>query len=233
MDLAKLDNQLPIKAIPEAEFNRILLMYFTPWLCGLLSLTDEVSANRLEVALPAIKEHCWSMGFSEIKKMFEMYADNKLSVKPMPNYFDRILLGKIVESYKQQKPKPKQIKQPELTQEEKDIIVYMGVINCFDAYKQDKKIDVGKGYVYDFFYELGKLPKHTETFRNDIKKRATAMLEDSLQDYNSKKLTTQLKDKITDIKKGKGLRSKMKQIVLMDYFDELIKKNIDIKTQMK
>lgn len=234
MDLVKLNSQVPIKAIPQEEFNHVLLMIFTPWLCGLLSLTDEVSANRLEVALPAIKEHCWSMGFVEIKKMFEMYADNKLSVKPLPNYFDRILLGKIVEAYKQQKPRPKVImEKPELTQEEKDIIVYMGVLNCFEAYRQDKVIEQGRGYVYDFFFELGKLPKHDETFRNDIKKRATAMLQDSLEEYNGKKLTTQLKDRISDIKKGKGLKAKMKQIVLMDYFDRLIKEKIDIKTEMK
>lgn len=105
-NLAKIESTIPIKAIPEQELNMIILTQFTVWVANLLSLTDETSANRLEIALPAIKEHCWSMGFVEIKKMFEMYADNKLSISPIPNYFDRILLGKIVDDYKSQKQKP-------------------------------------------------------------------------------------------------------------------------------
>lgn len=105
-NLAKIESTIPIKAIPEQELNMIILTQFTVWVANLLSLTDETSANRLETALPAIKEHCWSMGFVEIKKMFEMYADNKLSISPIPNYFDRILLGKIVDDYKSQKQKP-------------------------------------------------------------------------------------------------------------------------------
>lgn len=105
-NLAKIESTIPIKAIPEQELNMIILTQFTVWVANLLSLTDETSANRLETALPAIKEHCWSMGFVEIKKIFEMYADNKLSISPIPNYFDRILLGKIVDAYKSQKQKP-------------------------------------------------------------------------------------------------------------------------------
>ena len=106
MDLVKLDKQLPLRAYPEKELNKVLLMNFLPFLTRLLSLTDEVSANRLEMALPAIKEQCIGMGFKEIKKMFEMYVDSKLSLKPIPNYFDRILLGKIVSNYKSlNKPK--------------------------------------------------------------------------------------------------------------------------------
>lgn len=110
MELIVKYNNIPIKAIPEESLNKILIVDFSPWLADLLSLTDEISSNRLEIALPAIKEHAWSMGFDEIKKMFEMYADNKLSITPIPNYFDRILLGKIVEAYKSQKQKtPKEI----------------------------------------------------------------------------------------------------------------------------
>lgn len=106
MELIVKYNNIPIKAIPEESLNKILIVDFAPWLADLLSLTDEISSNRLEIALPAIKEHAWSMGFVEIKKMFEMYADNKLSIEPIPNYFDRILLGKIVDAYKSQKQKP-------------------------------------------------------------------------------------------------------------------------------
>ena len=72
-----LDRSVPIKGIPDTKLNTIIVMEFVPWITKLLSLT-KASGERLDLALKSIKEHCWSMGFSEIKKMFELYADNKL-----------------------------------------------------------------------------------------------------------------------------------------------------------
>lgn len=103
MDLVKLDSTIPIKAIPKENLDKIILNDFIVWLSDLLGLTDETSAKRLYLSIEAIKTACWSMGFAEIKKMFELYADSKLSIKPIPNYFDRILLGKIIDAYKEQK----------------------------------------------------------------------------------------------------------------------------------
>lgn len=230
MDLVRIDTQLPIKAYPAEELNRIILMEFTPWISSLLSLTDEISADRLEVALPAIKEHCWSMGFAEVKKMFEMYADNKLSITPLPNYFDRVLFGKIVTAYKLQKPTKKIIpKEEEIPQEEKDVIVFMGIMNCFDHYKEYLEIPTGYSYAYDFFYEKGKLPEHNQAFRKSIKKRAETELKKSLE---GGEITTQAKNRIKEFREGYGIRVKCKEIVLRDYFDALLKNNIDIKTQL-
>jgi len=91
--IAVLEKSLPLRAYVKEDLNKALIMEFLPWICSLLSLTDQKSADRLESALPAIKEQCIGMGFKEIRKMFEMYADGKLYVQPIPNYFDRILLG--------------------------------------------------------------------------------------------------------------------------------------------
>lgn len=154
MELAKLDNQLPIKAYPEAELNRIILTQFTVWVSNLLSLTDETSMNRLEVALPSIKEHCWSMGFAEIKKMLEMYADSKLSIKPVPNYFDRILFGKIVEAYKEQKVVPKKVIKETISETEKRSLVVSGMKKCLDEYERSSTILDGYIlFMYDIFLD--------------------------------------------------------------------------------
>src|SRR5690606_17105544 len=153
MDLVKLESTVPIKTIPEQELNRIILMQFTVWVANLLSLTDETSANRLEISLPAIKEHCWSMGFAEIKKMFEMYADSKLSIKPIPNYFDRILLGKIAEAYKDQKPViKKQIQQKEMSEEEKGVILKAGVKRLYTEFEDLGFVPPGNTHLYDYLY---------------------------------------------------------------------------------
>jgi len=148
--LTKLDNKIPIKSIPEQELNRIIIMEFTEWIADLLSLTDEISAKRLEIALPAIKEHCWSMGFDEIKKMFEMYVDNKLALKPIPNYFDRILLGKILIAYKQQK-KMNRIDE----NKEKRIQDDLDTITCFDSFVQDNKIHNFNYWIFTYLESKG------------------------------------------------------------------------------
>lgn len=159
MDLVKITNKLPLKAYPEDKLNELILTQFTVWVANLLSLTDEASANKLEMALPAIKTHCWSLGFDEIKKMFEMYADSKLSIKPLPNYFDRILLGKIVDAYKEQKVVIKKVVVSEITETEKQKLIASGLKKCFDNYEENK--DILDGYLffmYDIFYEDGYLP---------------------------------------------------------------------------
>ena len=154
MDLVKYNN-LPIKAIPEQDLNRVILTQFTVWVANLLSLTDEVSAKRLETSLPAIKEHCWSMGFEEIKKMFEMYVDNKLSIKPIPNYFDRILFGKIVSAYKEQKP----IKKKTMIDQDQQKLMYdkIEAIKYYDSFIQMRKLDDNAYWVYTFLADYLKI----------------------------------------------------------------------------
>ena len=127
MKLTILNKQLPLRAYPKEDLNRILLMEFTTWLSSLLSLTDETSADRLEIALPAVKELCIGMGFDEIKKMFLMYADNKLSIKPISNYFDRVLLGKIVAEYKSLKLKSNKVEEKTVEKDEQEFIMIEAV----------------------------------------------------------------------------------------------------------
>jgi len=150
MKLAILNNKLPLKAYPQEELNTIVLTNLMPFISALLSLTDEVAAKRLEIALPAIKDHCWSMGFDEIKKMFEMYADNKLAITPVPNYFDRILLGKIFKAYKQQKKKIKFDVSNYKNME--DILL---IVTSFDSFIQDGKIPTEQFWIYTYLEEKG------------------------------------------------------------------------------
>lgn len=156
MKLQVLERSIPIKSIPEEELNRIILTDFLTWVCDLLSLTDEVSAKRLKIALPAIKIHCWSYGFDEIKKMFELYADNKLSIKPMPNYFDRILFGKIVAAYKEQKVKEIKVIEPiVISEEDKRNNEIMSACICFDYYIQNGILNDTSLYLYSVLKEKG------------------------------------------------------------------------------
>jgi len=165
--LSVLEKQLPLRAYPPEDLNKILIMDFLPWLSGLLSLTDEVSANRLELALPAIKDQCIGMGFVEIKKMFEMYADNKLAVKPISNFFDRILLGKIIDEYRSYKkrtvkPKIEEMKPPpgiDLSEQIEESIKEMQ-----EYYYQHGKINGIVTHLYSHLFSKGVLPQHNKEF---------------------------------------------------------------------
>lgn len=151
MDLAKLDNNIPIKAIPEQELNKIVLLQLMPWLSKLLTLTDETSADRLEIALPVIKTHCWSMGFSEIKNMFELYADGKLGIEPIPNYFDRILLGKIFKAYKMhQRQNQRPANDYDQEKENKD---FLYCVTAFDYFKQNGALPEQSVWLYDYLVD--------------------------------------------------------------------------------
>lgn len=149
MKLIKLESTVPIKAIPEKDLNAIIITQFSVYVSSLLSLTGDTSVDRLEIALPAVKELCWSMGFKEIKKMFEMYVDSKLSIKPIPNYFDRILFGKIVDAYKQQKVKKIKVIEPiEITPEDKRNNEILSASICFDYYIQNGYLNDTSLYLY-------------------------------------------------------------------------------------
>jgi len=170
MDLIKLESQVPLKAYPEKDLTKILIMDFLPWISGLLSLTDQKSADRLELSLPSIKKSCWGMGLLEIKKMFELYADSKLNVKPIPNYFDRILLGKIVNQYKaKHKPQPKIEKPMYVSKDEADHIMKKAI-------KQGKKDYLEKGIIelassrYDYLDSKGEFERILNISKDDWKR---------------------------------------------------------------
>lgn len=226
--LAVLDRSLPLRAFPEKDLNRVLLIDFLPWLTALLSLTDEISSKRLEIALPAIKDRCIGMGFSEIKKMFEMYADNNLDVKPIPNYFDRILFGKIVNSYVQQKPKVKKvIMEKELSKEEKDKIMIGACERLFIQFKNNGEITDVSDHVYDLLFDLGKLP--TDKLYKELmfgkaklraKSEATTLAGQSLEFHR------QLKKTLENIDSGKSksiIITIAKRMILEEYFSKIEK----------
>jgi hypothetical protein len=241
MDLVKyekLELLIPIKAIPETELNRIIIVELSVWLSDLISLTDEVSLKRLEASLPAIKIHCWSWGFPEIKKMFEMYADNQLSIKPIPNYFDRILFGKIVESYKLQRPIKKPIMK-ELSESEKDDIrtsneltIYSGVFNCFEAYKQSNDIITGYIWVYDHLDELNIL-----NYSDDIKTKQMPLAKQSLLKKSKERDTrSDYKSFLLNLENGtkkQAIINEAKNMLLCQFFSELIEEGKHIKEILK
>jgi len=225
MELVELNKKLPLRAYVENDLDTILATVFKFWLSNLLSLKSD-QEDKVNIALPVIKELCIGMGFDEIKKMFEMYADGKLSLKPIPNYFDRILLGKIVAEYKSKTKKPKIMEEKQPTDDEKEFIMIEAVDRLTKEYKENKEISGAFTHVYEYLFKKGVLPKHTKEFKAEVfdKARKIAKAEAMTEagaDYN---LHRQLKDIISSIESGKNERITpiAKKIILEQYFNDNI-----------
>jgi len=220
--LTILDTKIPLRAYPKEDLDRILIMQFTTWVSSLLSLTGETSTDRLEIALPAVRELCIGMGFDEIKKMFEMYADGKMGLKPIPNYFDRILLGKIVAEYKSSTKKPKVIVEKKISEEEKEFIMVEAVDRTKKEVLQTNNISSPCSHIYDYLYKKGKLPKHTQEFKSEYLNRAKLRVKSDEAtraqiDYEIHKQLKTILEKI-DNNNHSGIIPMVKKLILIDYF---------------
>jgi hypothetical protein len=226
--LITLDQTISLREIPDKELNRAILTELMPWLSRLLSLTDETSANRLETALPAIKEHCIGMGFLEIQKMFELYADGKLDISPISNFFDRILLGKILNSYRSYKKRISKQKKilysmsdDEITKIDDEILNRVGLF-----FKENRYIDDNDFYVYDILEKRG-LVNLSVDYKESVKKDAIVILK---KKFSEKKSTSREDFKMTKsilkyLDNGQHIKIKIKckQLASEDYFRSIEK----------
>ena len=222
--LTLFNNPIPIKAIPEKDLNGLIMGSFLDWISATLSLNED-GANKLKYALPAIKEHCWSMGFPEIKKMIEMYADGKLSVKPIPNHFDRIKFGEVANAYREQKPRKKPKPMPEPTDEEKELRVYEGVINCFEQWKQDECIINGYAWVEKHLRDLGLIE-----FTDQESKYMWLQAKHNLLAQSKSMSYEKAKDLVRELEGKSGKRRTEYQLIRLDkYFSKIKRKGKHIK----
>lgn len=145
-----LTKSIPLKAIP--DIDNVLEDQLTNFLSDLLTLRDENSARKLYHSLPAIKKHCNSMGLDEVVKMFTMYADGELSIKPISNHFDRVLVGQIKQAYKETKiSKPTKFNEKEYKMKQ-DIY---DAITHFDYFLQNGRLDENSSWVFTFLESKG------------------------------------------------------------------------------
>lgn len=158
--LTVLENTLPLKAYPEKDLDTLLETQFKFWLSALLSIKKE-NEQKVDLALPAIKKHCWSMGLDKVKKMFEMYIDGELNITPISNHLDRILVGQIFQEYKKtQRTKPKQTMNEA---EYKLIQDKLDAISHFDYFLNSNKLDPNSQWVYTYLESRGLIQDDKKT----------------------------------------------------------------------
>tara|TARA_R100001198_G_C5155481_1_gene162981 strand:- start:58 stop:735 length:678 start_codon:yes stop_codon:yes gene_type:complete len=216
---------LPLRAYQKEQLeNQIEALQ--AWLTNLLGLSGVESAKRLVIASEALKEQCIGMGFAEIQKMFEMYADSKLDIEPKTNYFDRVLLGKIVAEYrKYNMRKPKQHQIPEISDQEKKEIDDQ-ILKDQEAYfKKHGVVNPDQWYAYDILDKRGlinlSLEEKKEIYADALeilKLEAHTKKTSSREDHQKNKNLLEL------LNQGKGAKIKAKELSLQQYYQKKFKK---------
>ena len=170
-EISVLEKNLPLRAYPAENLNKALVMDFGVWVSNLLSLSGETATQRLEQSLGAIRDNCSGMGFAEIKKMFEKYADSQMSIKPIPNYFDRVLVGQIVNEWKATRPKVAAPEKP-ITESEKTRIMLDAVDRIKYEIQTTGTTAHTAHHIYDWMIETGRMQQPSENHRRNAYKLA-------------------------------------------------------------
>ena len=214
MELIKSSGQnIPIHAIPPAKWDEVICKGLIPKILLLLSIDVSKNQDRIAATELMIKESANRITPAEIEKAFMMYVKCQLpGLEPKDNYLSPILFTKVINSYKVYAVKPKrEYAEPELTQEEKDALVYSGCVNCYDAWYQDKRIKPGYNWVYDHLDEKGVL-NYSKDEKNDAMKEAKIRL---------KTQRTLIEKSVSKIEGGEVAEAK--RILLEKYFESTTK----------
>lgn len=174
--LAVLEKKMPLRAYPAEELDRVLETVFKYWLANLLSLKSD-QEEKLDFALPYVKQHFWSLGIDQVKKAFEMYATGELRTKPISNYFDVVLVGKIFKEYREIKPRPKTpvVETKPFSERDKEEMLKGGVKRCRNEYEEFGMVLPGNPHIYDYLYENGTLKISNTTKRRLFAEAAVSL----------------------------------------------------------
>lgn len=218
-----------IRNIPAEKLDQdIFGEKFKYWIAGLLSLSED-KMQPLNNAIEAIKENSAGITPIEVIKVFKMYAKGDLNIEPISNHIDYILVGKIFNEYKKQRTRPKKkesIPEKVYTDQEKENLIFTGLVNCFDSYSQYKIIDDGYFWAGKYLGEKG-LIKFTDEEREAMMKKAEINVKKNAKEegyFAYKKLISQL-----ERKKNSKIEVEYVYLGLAKFFDSLIKDGKHIK----
>lgn len=209
-----------LKALPSKVALVNQKVHLGLYLENLLSLHGEVSTKRLAVLLSFVEILVGELSLKDVKEAFMMHVEGKLPTEPRTNYLDTVLFSKVIKEYKNQRRVKKTIKEPEMTQEEKDNNIYLGCITCFDSYIQTDKIIYGYTWVYDHLDDL-KLLKFTDDEKRKIMPIAKSkLIEENKQIYSHSEFQSFIRD-LENKKKEQSIINMAKRMMLIRFFSHI------------
>jgi len=247
--------------IVEQETGNETLITYLLSLLGISTVEGDGKELHYLAVDQYITENLGKYTYGEIREAFNMLLRGEFKhLKEMEgfklfNKLDCILLSKVIECYDIQKKiilriYDSQLKRNilllesrdnELSQEEKDEIVYNGVIDCFRHYKETGEFEFGKRYVYEVLEEKRLLNRDWD-YRTSIMKKVRKRLETPIEEVKKvkgkgvKKAIEVLRklDSNEELNKSKKpvteeeVIKESKMLVLAEYFDTLIKEDKSI-----
>lgn len=226
MELTTLENPLPLKAFPQKKLDQVLETEFMYWIANLLSLKSDKKEIVLH-ALSEVKYHFHSLGLKDVKKAFEMYARGQLSIKPISNHFDFVLVGQIFQEYKATLPRKKP-NNPEPSEKEKKELTANGMKKCLDHWEQTERILDGYTlFLYDILSADGYLPMDKEA-KLKAMENAKSLIELNYVGVEPKNLKhrNEIKEVLEDLKNPKSLNviRTAKELMVSKFLRETFKK---------
>ena len=168
-----------------------------------------------------------NLSIQEIQMAFKMERYGKLGSR-IKHYhlFNAEYVSSVLDLYKKwlQETKikknimPEIKKEDEISENDKRTIVYLGIMACWDDFIKGNGIIDGYTWVYDWFFERGAFPKHTNEFKRGIDKRAIEYLKTQWQTYPQ---TMSVKKYLIELQGSGTLVIICKKIILIDLFESI------------
>jgi len=118
-------------------------------------------------------------------------------------------------------PISKPTEEKALTEDEKEMLIVNGIIECFEEYSTTGCIPVGRIYVYEILRKRKLFPKHTKRFREHIKRKAIRKRYKSRENSNTDRKS--FKSLLLQIQNKQNNQTVLcKEIILGTYFRKLI-----------
>lgn len=227
-----------IRNIPRNEVSETIGMIFTK-VSNLSGIKDPISEINKQDIKEMIFTRFGGLSLEEIDYAFKLerygaYGDKTQHFQLFNSEYVSTVLNKYKKWLNEKRvnnnlPIAEKQKPQEMSEEEKQLIVYTGVIGCFKNYEETKRIEAGKGWVYDFFFEKKRLPKHTPEFKARILDLAKSEVENEIKGGG---ITSQVKEALKNIQPS-TVAVKCKEIILREYFERIVSEKLDIKDEMK
>lgn len=237
--LKDISNQVKIRDIKDGqELNKCLavVMIKIIFFSGIKEKVEEIHKADINKMILNYYKH---LSLNEITYAFELERYGKLGEKIQHfQLFDASYMSSVISKYEKFKTekrveyklnKPIVPTLPELTQSQKDEIVFLGIIQCYNDFILGKIVPSTKIYYYDFLFKRGFLPKDAPT-KNAVSKIACENIKNRVNFTKEDHLMNQIINK--DGSKSNELIIECKRISLERFFNQF-RNESQLKTKLK
>ncbi|PSG90889.1 hypothetical protein [Aurantibacter aestuarii] len=229
-----------LRDLPEQTFKNGLALLFVR-IVNLLGIKNPLEKVNIDDIKTLINMRFLNLSLEEIDYAFKLERFGVLTPKTQHyQNFNASYVSEVLTKYKEWLKQTRvnnnlQIapveKQKELTQDEKDLIMYQAVLDCFENYKSNGTIIGISSHIYQHLCDI-----NVVSFSDQQKKQKYKVAKDFL--YKEAGLNKSYFKKVKDLKflqknENTLVIDQAKKMLLEDFFNKLIAKNTHIKQFLK